>query len=144
MSTTPTSPSPRPAAPRRVVDVEDSVFWAAIDEGRLVLARCRGCGTFYARRQACLVCGRNGSDVEWIQSPGRGVVRSFLVFDKVYHPYFADRVPYNVAVVRLDEGPDITTNVVDCPIERLRVGLPVRVVVGERDGQKIPQASALV
>ena len=132
-----------PAAPRRVVDVEDAEFWAAIDEDRFVLAKCRECGSFYSRRQACLKCGADGSAIVWSPSLGLGTVRTFIVFDKVYHPYFEGRVPYNVAVVRLDEGAEITTNVIDCSMEELHIGTRVRMVVGERDGQKIHQASAL-
>ncbi len=132
-----------PAAPRRVVDVEDAGFWSAIDEDHFVLARCRECGAFYSRRQSCLRCGAGGSAMVWSPSRGMGTVRTFIVFDKVYHPYFDGRVPYNVAVIRLDEGAEITTNVVDCSMNALHIGMRVRMVVRERDGQKIHQASAL-
>jgi uncharacterized OB-fold protein len=126
-----------------VVDVEDAEFWAAIDEDRFLIAQCRECGSFYSRRQACLKCGAEGSAIAWSPSPGLGTVRTFIVFDKVYHPYFEGRVPYNVAVVRLDEGAEITTNVIDCSMEELHIGMRVRMIVRERDGQKIHQASAL-
>lgn len=140
----PTIPLIEPSAPARVVDVEDADFWDALDEGRFLLAKCGTCGMYYSRRQACLQCGADASALSWVASPGLGKVRTFLVFDKVYHPYFVGRVPYNVAVVTLDEGAEFTTNVVDCPIGSLHIGMPVRMVVRDRGGQNIPQASAIL
>lgn len=142
MTSSNTGSTGSPAAPRRVVDVEDKEFWAAVDDGRFLIAQCSRCGAFYMRRQACLACGADGAAISWVPTPGLGTVRTFLVFDKVYHPYFASRIPYNVAVVRLDEGAELTTNVVDCPVDQVHIGMRVRVVVGERDGHRLPQASA--
>ncbi len=47
---------------------------------------------------------------------------------QVYHPGFAAEVPYAVVVVELEEGGRMLTNLVDCALERLRIGLPVEVV----------------
>ena len=47
---------------------------------------------------------------------------------QVYHPAFASEVPYAVVVVKLEEGPKITSNLVDHPTDRIRIGLPVEVV----------------
>jgi uncharacterized OB-fold protein len=69
-------------------------------------------------------------------------VRTFIVFDKPYHPYFKDRTPYVVAVVTLEEGPEITTNIVDADVANVEIGMPVRVVISSRGEQKIHQASA--
>ncbi len=53
---------------------------------------------------------------------------------QVYHPGFAAEVPYAVVLVELDDGGRMLTNVVDCPLERLRVGLPVEVTFERRSG----------
>jgi hypothetical protein len=45
-----------------------------------------------------------------------------------YHPAFADELPYNVAIVELEEGPRLITNIVGCSSEDLRVGMEVEVV----------------
>jgi uncharacterized OB-fold protein len=75
---------------------------------------------------------------------GRGTVRTFVVFDKPHPPYFAERIPYVVAVVTLEEGPKITTNVIDIDVSAVKIGMPVRIVINTRGEQKIPQASARV
>ncbi len=132
-----------PSPPRRVAAVEDQPFWNAIDAGTFVLARCT-CGTYYARLQACLQCGADANAVTWVPASGRGSVRTFVVFDKPYHPYFEERLPYVVAVVTLEEGPEITTNIVDSDVSAITIGMPVHIVISDRGGQKIHQASARV
>lgn len=127
--------------PRRVVSVEDQPFWDAIDAGNFVLARC-ACGAFYARLQACLRCDADARALTWTPASGRGTVRTFVVFDKPYHPYFAERLPYVVAVIALQEGPEITTNVVDIDVSAIEIGLPVRIIISERGEYKLHQASA--
>ena len=132
-----------PSPPRRVAAVEDQPFWNAIDAGTFVLARCT-CGTYYARLQACLQCGADANALTWVPVSGRGSVRTFVVFDKPYHPYFEERLPYVVAVVTLEEGPEITTNIIDTDVSAITIGMPVHIVISDRDGQKIHQASARV
>lgn len=132
-----------PAPPRRVVPVEDQSFWGAIDSGDFVLARCT-CGAYYARSQACLRCGADAQTLTWVAASGRGTVRTFVVFDKAYHPYFKERLPYVVAVVTLEEGPEITTNIIDADVSAIEIGMPVRIIISERGGYKIHQASARV
>lgn len=129
------------AAPPRRAAIEDQRFWQAIDSGQLLLARC-ACGKHYARAQACLDCGAAASTHDWVPASGQGVVQSFIVFDKPYHAWFADRLPYLVAVVRLAEGPELLTNLVDIAPEAAAIGMPVTMFIADRDGQAIHQASA--
>jgi uncharacterized OB-fold protein len=136
-----TQATPKP--PRRVVSVEDRPFWDAIDTGKFVLALC-ACGAYYARLQACLRCGADSTAMTWTLASGRGTVRTFVVFDKPYHPYFAERLPYVVAVVALEEGPEIMTNIVDADIASVKIGMPVRIIIRERGEYKIHQASVRV
>ena len=75
---------------------------------------------------------------------GRGTVRTFVVFDKPYHPYFKERLPYVVAVVALEEGPEITTNVINANVSAIEIGMPVRIIISARAEYKIHQASARV
>jgi uncharacterized OB-fold protein len=74
----------------------------------------------------CPHCG--STDAEWALASGRGVVHTFTIVHGPTLPAFADRVPYNVVAVQLDEGVFMVSNVVDCPPEDLRIGLPVEVV----------------
>lgn len=124
--------------PSRVERPEEAGFWQAIDEGRLDLFRCDDCGAWSGFARSCVTCGSPRHSLA--PASGRGLVRSFAIFHRPYHKYFAAEVPYNVAVVALEEGPDLLTNVVDVELAELVVGMPVEVVVRERGGAKIPQA----
>lgn len=116
-----------------VPEVTDELrpFFAAAREGRLVVQQCRGCGRRrFPPRQICSHC--LGRDAHWVQSSGRGTILSFNVMHQVYHPGFAAEVPYAVVLVELEDGARMIANVVDCPLERLRIGLPVEVTFEAR------------
>lgn len=102
-------------------------YWEAAREGRLLVQRCRACGEhqFYPRRH-CVHCF--APEPEWVEAKGTGRLHTFSVVHRTATPGFADEVPYVFGIVELDEGPRLTVNVVDTPLEELRCDLPVRVV----------------
>lgn len=130
----------RPAGSRPVpvVNAWARPFWAAAREGRLVLQRCRECGrhVFYPRI-ACPHCQADA--LEWVAASGRGTLYSYTVVHANAPSAFAAGVPYVVAVIRLEEGVQMLSNVVDCDPAVLRCDLPVEVVF-ERidDGFTLP------
>jgi uncharacterized OB-fold protein len=101
-------------------------YFAAAREGRLVVQRCAGCGALrFPPRELCSAC--LATDATWEEVSGRGEVFSYNVMHQVYHPAFAADVPYAVVVVKLAEGPKITTSLVDCPVREIAIGMPVEV-----------------
>ena len=64
-------------------------------------------------------------DLGWLTASGRGRVFSFTVVRQAIHPTFSANVPYVIADVELDEGPIMTSNVTDVPVEEVRIGIPV-------------------
>ncbi len=113
--------------PLPLVRPETASFWEAARAGRLVFQECVACG----QRQLFprLVCHRClGADLRWVESSGRGTVLSHTTIHQAAHPAFAADVPYVYALVELDEGPRLPTNIVGVAPEDVRVGLPVRVV----------------
>jgi uncharacterized OB-fold protein len=58
---------------------------------------------------------------------GRGRVFSYVVYHRVYHPGFADEVPYAVAVIELDEGPRMISNVIGIAPAELACDMRVEV-----------------
>ncbi|MGE0383182.1 MAG: Zn-ribbon domain-containing OB-fold protein [Gammaproteobacteria bacterium] len=115
------------------ITAEDAEFWRAAKEHRLVLPRCRDCGLVwfppYAR---CTRCASSG--IEWIAASGRGRIWGWIEMHRPYIPWFAPALPYNVVLVRLDEGAFMYSNVVGARYEDLRADLPVEVVFEDVDG----------
>lgn len=114
-------------------------FFDAARAHRLVVQRCRQCGTCrFPARQSCSRC--LGGEADWVPTSGRGTVFSYGVVHQVYHPAFAADVPYAVIVVELEEGVRMTANIVDCPLDALRIGLPVEVCFEDRTAEvSLPQ-----
>lgn len=101
-------------------------YWEAARRHELLIQRCTTCGDhiFYPRYN----CPREGNrKLEWVRASGRGTVYSFTVARRPTHPAFADRVPYVIAIVELEEGPHMTTNIVDCQPDEVKIGMPVEV-----------------
>jgi uncharacterized OB-fold protein len=87
-------------------------YWRSLAEGRLIYQRCRSCGhAWLPARSQCPQC--LSDDREWAAASGKARLVSWIVYHHAYHDSVADRLPYTVAVVELDEGPRLTSNVVD-------------------------------
>ncbi|MHB8330025.1 MAG: Zn-ribbon domain-containing OB-fold protein [Acidimicrobiales bacterium] len=114
-------PKPRPAP---VPEPEAAAYFAAARDGRLVVQRCDACGAhqLYPRHR-CLACR---GPVSWIEATGRGTVYTFTVIRQNYSRPFRDWVPYVVALVDLEEGPRVMTNVVGCDPQDVHIGMAVR------------------
>ena len=83
----------------------------------------------------------NAADVEWRSAAGGGSVYTYTVVYHPTHPAFQDRVPYIIAVVELDEGPRIVTNLQRCAPEQVACGMRVVIVFEEVNGSvSLPQA----
>ena len=109
------------------VTAELRPFFAAARDGRLVVQRCRACGERrFPPREICSHC--LSREVEWVAAEGRGKILSYNVMHQVYHPGFAAEIPYAVVLVELDDGGRMISNLVDCPVERVTIGLPVEAV----------------
>ncbi len=114
-----TKPLPR-------VDEESRGFWEACRRHELALQRCRACGAFrYYPRALCPECF--SPDAQWTLCSGRGTVYTFTVTHQNQMPGFREALPYVLAYVLLDEGVQMLTNVVGCPPEQVRIGMPVEV-----------------
>lgn len=113
-------------------------FWEGVDDGVLRVQRCGGCAELrYPPASRCPRC----LSAEWSWQPvsGRGEVLSYVVIHQRYHAAWADRVPYNVALVQLDEGPRMISNVLPLSRPDVQVGMPVRVVFDDSDGVRVPR-----
>jgi len=114
-------------------------FWQALDGGALSFQRCASCGhAWLPARSECPNCLGDA----WSREPASGsaTLVSWVVYRHAYHPAFAPRLPYTVAVVRLAEGPQMISNITgDVDAAALRIDQPLRLVVETEDGIAVPR-----
>ena len=109
-------------------------FWDGVRAHRLLIQRCVSCGALrHPPRPMCPQC----QSLEWdtIESSGRGTVFSFVIPHHPPLPWFPE--PYVVALVDLEEGTRIVTNIVGVAPERVTIGMPVVVQYEQFDGDLV-------
>ncbi|MBI3966603.1 MAG: Zn-ribbon domain-containing OB-fold protein [Chloroflexi bacterium] len=122
--------SAAPTGPRKNVPEPTSdtaAYWEAANRGELLIQRCRACGQpQFFPRSICIHCW--SGDLEWQRASGKGRVYCFSVIHRAPSKAYAGDVPYVLALVELDEGVRMMTNVVGCPPDEVTVEMPVEVV----------------
>ena len=109
------------------IDEINRPFWEATRHGELRLQRCKDCRhVWYPAGTNCPKC--LSTSFEWGPMSGRGTVWSFIVYHHCWHRGFEKEIPYNVAMIQLEEGPIVISNIVDVKNEAIKIGMPVKVV----------------
>lgn len=115
------------AKPLPYPTVESEPFWEGCKRHELLLPQCRGCsGYWFPPGATCPHCW--GAEWDWRKASGRGRIHSFGVYNRVYHPGFEGEIPYVLAVIQLEEGPRLVSNVINESPEKLQCDQPVEVV----------------
>ena len=110
----------------------DQVFLSYLRQGKFMIQRCRATGQhfFFPRVMAP---GTGSRDLEWVEASGDGVVYSTTVMRQ--RPEKGG--DYNIALIDLAEGPRMMSRVVDVPPEEVRIGMKVKAVIHQVDGQPL-------
>ena len=117
------------AKPVPVPQPESDFYWEKAKQHQLWLRQCNACGrAYFYPRDICPNCFSR--DTTWVQSAGRGTLHAFAVVHRGPTPAFRDDVPYVAAIVELEEGVRLPTNLVDVEPDpaRIQVGMAVEVV----------------
>lgn len=113
-------PKPRPAP---MADHDSAPYWQGLHDGKLLVQRCLDCEKVQLYpRDRCLACR---GPVAWEEASGRGTVYSFTVIRQNYARPFRNWIPYVVALVDLEEGPRLMTDLVDCEPDDVQMGMAV-------------------
>ena len=105
---------------------ETKPFWDSCRRGQLVIQRCVDCGQYqWYPRGICADCWTD--TIEWVQASGRGTVWTYTVTQQNRTTGFAEMVPYVLALVELEEGVRMFTNIVDCNPRDVHIGMAVEV-----------------
>lgn len=118
---------------RSALPAVDAEYWDGTDAGELRMQQCDNCSMWrFPPSATCPQC--LSGDYTWKVSAGRGVLWSWIRMHRKYFPAFADRIPYNVAIIKLDEGPRMISAIASDDPADLRCGSRVEVVFERKDG----------
>ncbi|MFS0589986.1 putative OB-fold protein [Cytobacillus horneckiae] len=113
--------------PQPVIDADSIQFWEGCKNKQLLIQKCLNCSKhiFYPR----IVCPHCTSEkIEWIESSGKGKIYSFTIARRPGGPAFKAEVPYAVALVDLEEGVRIMSNIINTDVDQLKCEQEVEVV----------------
>ncbi len=111
-------------------------YWDATRRGELVIQFCQACSqSTFPPRAHCPDCG--SSKLQWRQVSGKGTIYSYTIAHRPPHPVFADQCPMAIAVVELEEGPRMMSNIVDVELENVTVGMEVQVAFESIDDSDV-------
>ena len=114
--------------PLPVPQAESDVYWQKAKEGELWLRYCNDTGKayFYPRDISPYCFSRNTG---WIKASGKATLFTYGIVHRAPHPGFRDDVPFVTAIVELEEGPKMATNIVmdDPTPEKLQIGMALEV-----------------
>ncbi len=117
----------KPKKPSPIVNPIAKPYWDAAREDRFVLQKCSDCGQFiFYPRLFCPHC--HSDNLTWERASGKGTVYSYTVVLSNPPSPFLDDVPYVVAIIRLEEGVQMLSNIVSCRPEEVCCDMPVEVV----------------
>ena len=120
--------------PLPTVSGETRPFWDACRRGQLLIQKCDRCGEFqFYPRGICANCW--SEDIRWVTASGKGTVWTYTVTYQNRTPGFAEDVPYVLALVELEEGVRMFTNIVECPPRDVSIGMPVEVTFVQANNQ---------
>lgn len=119
MTTEYKKPLPRPLSPEL-----SKPFWDAAKRHELMMPRCQKCDRFFFYpREECPRCFSR--DPQWANVSGRGRLHSYTIVHQPANPAFQEDAPHVYAVIQLDEGPRMISNMVECEFDDLQVDMPV-------------------
>lgn len=102
-------------------------YWDAAKRHELMIPRCKMCDHFFFYpRSECPSCF--STEIEWTKVSGEARLHTFTIVRQPANPAFLEEVPYVYALVQLNEGPRMISNVVECDIDDVRVDMPLTVV----------------
>jgi uncharacterized OB-fold protein len=126
--------------PAPIVNADSAPYWEGARADELLLQQCGDCGTLrFFPRYLCTECG--SAHMDWTEASGCGTVHSFTIVHRAAFPEFQAQTPYVVALIDLEEGPRMMTNIVGDDAIDVAIGDAVAVTFEERGGEgaKVPQ-----
>jgi hypothetical protein len=106
---------------------ETAPYWEACHNHQLLIQRCADCGKYqFYPRTVCSHC--TGGNLEWAEASGRGKVISYTIMHRAVSKAYSDGGVTVLALIRLEEGVQMMSNIVDCDPGQVSTGMAVEVI----------------
>ncbi|MCK4348075.1 MAG: Zn-ribbon domain-containing OB-fold protein [Thermoplasmatales archaeon] len=102
-------------------------FWREIPQRyNLIGNKCGSCGrVFFPPRESCPYCRRKSmGKMQELKLSGKGEIVTYTIIH-AGPENFKEQVPYPIAIIKLEEGPQLTAQIVDCDIDDVKIGMKV-------------------
>lgn len=112
------------------MDQDIEPFWKSLKNHEFKLFRCKICGAWYWPPTCCINHDNEPffGNMEWVNASGKGKVFTFNIHYRAFHPGFNEDLPYVYAMIEMEEGPLIGSNIIGCDPMEVKVGMPVEIV----------------
>ena len=105
---------------------ENRKYWEYIQKHELRMQKCTQCE--FIRFPVSILCPKcHAMEAEWAKLSGKGVIYSYVIYHTAYHPAYQNDIPYIVAIIQLEEGPRMESNISGCKVEDVKINIPVEV-----------------
>jgi uncharacterized protein len=112
--------------PLPVIDDDNRKFYEFAHQHELRMQQCTDCD--HIRFPPGIVCPRcHSMQAEWTKLSGKGKVYSYTVYHIAFHPAFQKELPYTVAIIQLEEGPRLESNITGCKTDEIKIDMAVKV-----------------
>ena len=128
-----TQQAPPPVTPP-IPQPESDFYWEKCKEHELWLRHCKACdNTYFYPRDICPGCFSR--DTDWIQSSGKATLHAFAIVHRAPVPAFRGKEPFVTAIVELEGGARMPTNIIDCEAapEHIKIGMALQVTFDDLD-----------
>jgi uncharacterized protein len=120
--------------PSPIVNPWAKPFWTATREHKLLIQKCNDCGSYiFYPRIACPNCFSD--NLTWVETSGKGKIYTYTVVENNPPEAFIPDLPFVIAVVVLEEGVRMLTNIVGCDPDKVYCEMPVTVVFEELNNE---------
>ncbi len=106
---------------------ETKTYWEGCRQHQLLIQRCSECSKYqFYPRIICTACMSN--NIKWVKAKGSGQIISYTIVHRAISGAYAAEVPYVIAMIQLEEGPRMMSNIIQCEPGSVEIGMPVEVI----------------
>ena len=102
-------------------------FWESIKQHKFIIQKCKKCSKYiFYPREFCPYC--LSSNLKWVQATEYGTIHTYSIIYRPPFSAFKENIPYNIAIIELDEGVRLMGTIINCNNNEIKIGRKVKIV----------------